>query len=144
MIEQLKNEGGYSLVEVMAAIVILSLAIIPMVGMFDAGLRAAVAGSNYDKARTLANEKLEEVRVLPYKSPDPPAAGTANSVVEKYDPPGPAAGTEGIFTYSVQTKYVDADLSNPVDSPTKPQMRVEVTVSWQGNNFTNTGFVAGG
>lgn len=146
MAERLENEQGYSLVEVMVAIMLLSMAIIPMVGMFDAGLRAAVVGSNYDKARALANEKQEEVRSLPYKSPDAPSAGTANSVVEKYAPPGPAAITEGIFTYTTQTKYVDADfVSNAVDTPMKPQMRVTVTVTWEGSkSYTTTGYVAGG
>ena len=33
------EESGYSLVEVMASIVLLSIAIIPMVAMFDVGLR---------------------------------------------------------------------------------------------------------
>ena len=60
----LRSESGYSLVEVMVAMMILAVAIIPMVGMFDAGLRAAVAGSNYDGARALANEKLEGIRAL--------------------------------------------------------------------------------
>lgn len=140
------GEAGYSLVEVLVAILLLSAAIIPMVGMFDAGLRAAVVGGNYDKGRALANEKLEEVRSLPYKSPDPAAANTANSVVEKYAPPGPPPSTEGMFVYTVKTKYVDADFSsNPVDSPIKPQMRVTVEVRWQTNkSYTTTGYVAGG
>jgi prepilin-type N-terminal cleavage/methylation domain-containing protein len=142
--ERFESESGYSLVEVMVAIMILAIAIIPMVGMFDAALRASVTGSNYDRARTLANERLEEVRALPYKSPDPPSAGTANSVVEKYAPPGPAPGIQGLFTYTVGTKYVDADLSNPANSPKTPQMRVEVTVGWQGHSYTTTGYVAGG
>lgn len=143
---RIRSEAGYSLVEVLVAILLLSLAIIPMVGMFDAGLRAAVVGSNYDKGRALANEKLEEVRSLPYKSPDPASANTANSVVEKYEPPGPAAATQGIFTYAVKTKYVDADFSsNPVNSPMKPQMQVTVKVEWQnGKSYTTTGYVAGG
>ena len=38
------TQSGYSIVEVMAAIMILILAILPMVGMFDAALRAAVLG----------------------------------------------------------------------------------------------------
>ncbi len=59
------GQSGYSLVEVLTAVVILSLAILPMVGMFDAALRAAVRGGNYDGARARANEKLEEVRALP-------------------------------------------------------------------------------
>ena len=37
--ERIRGESGYSLVEVMASIIILSLAILPMVGMFDMGLR---------------------------------------------------------------------------------------------------------
>jgi prepilin-type N-terminal cleavage/methylation domain-containing protein len=141
----IKNEAGYSLVEVMVAIMLLAIAIIPMVGMFDMGLKAATQGSDYDKARALANQKLEEIRALPYKSPDPLSAGTANSVVEKYAPPGPASATEGIFTYTVQTKFVDANLANPSDSPATPQMRVQVTVNWEGNkSYTTTGYVAGG
>ncbi len=141
----LRDESGYSLVEVMVAIMLLSIAIIPMVSMFDAGLRAAVLGGNYDKGRTLANEKLEEVRALPYKSPDSPSAGTANSLVEKYPPPGPVTGTRDIFTYTVGTKFVDANFANPSDSPPTPQMRVEVTVSWEENkSYTTTGYVVGG
>ena len=137
--ERAAGESGYSLVEVLAAIVILSLAILPMVGMFDAAFRAAVLGGNYDKARALANEKLEEVRALPYAEP----GGAADSVTERYPPATPTSGTEGIFTYTVETKYVDASFSNPGDSPPAPQMRVEVEVEWQGKSYTTTGFVAG-
>src|ERR671916_1993818 len=66
MVERLRQSGGYSLVEVMASIVILSIAIIPMVGMFDMGLKSATASSKYDEARALANEKLEQAKSLPY------------------------------------------------------------------------------
>jgi prepilin-type N-terminal cleavage/methylation domain-containing protein len=133
------SEPGYSLVEVLAAIVILSIAILPMVGMFDAALRAAVLGGDYDKARSLANEKLEEVRVLPYKKP----GGAADSVAEIYPPATPVTGTEGIFTYTVRTKFVEADFSNPSNSPPTSQMRVDVEVQWQEKSYTTTGFVAG-
>jgi len=134
-----ESESGYSLVEVLAAIMILSLAILPMVGMFDAGLRAAMLGSNYDKARALANEKLEEVRALPYERP----GGAADSVVELYPPATPVTGTEGMFTYTVLAKFVDANFSSPHVSPPTPQMRVELEVEWQGKSYTTTGFVAG-
>jgi prepilin-type N-terminal cleavage/methylation domain-containing protein len=130
---------GYSLVEVLAAIVILSLAILPMVGTFDAALRAAVLGGNYDKARSLANEKLEEVRALPYKKP----GGAADSVAERYPPATPVTGTEGIFTYTVHTRFVEAGFSNPSNSPPTSQMRVDVEVQWEGKSYTTTGFVAG-
>src|SRR5919199_2098944 len=121
---RLGDESGYSMMEVLAAIMILSLAIIPMVGMFDAALRAATVGSNADKARSLMNEKLEEIRALPYARP----GGAADSVVELYPPATPVTGTEGMFAYTVRTKYVDADLLGPHDSPPTAQMRVEVEV----------------
>jgi hypothetical protein len=127
------------MVEVMAAVMILALAILPMVGMFDAALRAAVLGGNYDKARALANEKLEEVRALPYRQP----GGAVDSVIEKYPPASPATGAEGIFTYTVRTKFVDAGFSNPSNPSPKSQMRIEVEVEWQGKSYTTAGFVAG-
>jgi hypothetical protein len=80
------TESGYSMVEVMAAIMILPLAILPMVGMSAAALRAAVLGGKYDKARTLADERLEEIRALPYIKP----GGVADSVDQGQRPcPGP-------------------------------------------------------
>jgi prepilin-type N-terminal cleavage/methylation domain-containing protein len=62
----LKDGRGYSLIEVMVSIILLALAIIPMVGMFDMGLKGVTASSHYDKARTLANLKLEQAKNLPF------------------------------------------------------------------------------
>lgn len=67
-----KEESGYSLIEVLAAIVLLSLAILPMVSMFDAGLEAASTGGNYDKARALANSNLEAIKAETAKANDGP------------------------------------------------------------------------
>ena len=71
------------------AIMILAIAIIPMVSMFDAGLRAAVMGSNYDRTRATANGELEEIRALPFRVNTNPAA---DSVVEIYPQPARAMG----------------------------------------------------
>jgi len=133
------RERGYSLVEVLVAILILSLSILPMVGMFDAALRAATLGGNYDRARALANEKLEEVRALPYSDP----GGAADSVTERYPPATPVRGTEGVFEYTVRTGFVDMGFSSSGDSSPTSQMRVEVEVEWQGKSYSATGFVAG-
>lgn len=141
MVRLFKDQCGYSLTEVMVAIMLLGLAIIPMVSMFDAGLRAAVLGSNYDQGRALANEKLEEIIALPYKD----ESAELDSVVEIYKPPdSPKTGTEGIFTYSIVTKYVDSNFANPADSPATPQMRIEIEVTWDNNSksYTNVGYVA--
>ena len=141
----LSSESGYSLVEVLAAIMILAIAILPMVGMFDAGLRAAASGSNYDKARVLANERLEEVRALPYNR-----AGTpADSAVEIYRPGSPVTGAEGLFNYTITTTYWFENAGNvqaaPNNSIMRPMMQITVTVTWgPGKSYTTTGFTATG
>jgi Tfp pilus assembly protein PilV len=59
---RLADETGSSLVEVSVAMIILVLAVVPLAGMLEAGLRAATSSGEYDAARALANERLEEVR----------------------------------------------------------------------------------
>jgi prepilin-type N-terminal cleavage/methylation domain-containing protein len=148
----LRSESGYSLVEVMVAIMILAIAILPMVSMFDAGLQASAQGSNYDEARALANEKLEEIKALPYRDPDNPAGAPANSILEKYKPvnepsttagglgPGTAVtGTKGIFSYTVTTRYVQQDFNTiPTASIRTSFIKVEMQVSWQGKSIQVT------
>lgn len=140
----LEGEAGYSLVEVMVSIMLLCIAIIPMVGMFDAGLRAAVLGSNHDKARALANEKLEEIKALPYSNPDP----DANSVIEKY-PPGTTncvGAIEPGFSCEVQTTYARVNGTAVVSDPdVRTMMQVTVRVTRDGGTpYTLTSLVVKG
>ena len=65
---ELREEAGYSLVEVMFAIILLTIALLPMVGMFDMGIKSATSSGNYDKARALANLKMEEAKSLPFST----------------------------------------------------------------------------
>jgi hypothetical protein len=97
--------------------VILVLAVVPLVGMLEAGLRAATSTGEYDTARALANERLEQVRALPYSGP-----GGADSAVERYAPPGPPDATEGDLNISLRTAFVDEDLSGPAGSPPTGQI----------------------
>lgn len=144
MTERFTSESGYSLVEVMVAIMILAVAIIPMVSMFDAGLRAAVLGGNYDRARALAHKELEEIRALPYSRPGSPA----DSVVEIYPSGGTRACTGSApapFTCEVESAYARLDNASGsiVDDPdARTMMRVSVTVEWDGNSYTTTGLVS--
>lgn len=142
-----RDEAGYSLVEVLVAIIILSIAIIPMVAMFDAGLRAAVLGGNYDTGRALANEELESIRALPYHDP----GGPANSVREIYPPSSsPHSCSSPVpsgFSCEVRTTFVSIGESGSdsveEDSGARTMMRVEVETSWSGGGpFTTTGIVS--
>lgn len=134
------EEAGSSLVEVTVAMVVLALAIVPMVGMLEAGLRAATASGEYDAARALASAELEEARALPYNRP----GGAADSVVERYAPPGPPDVTEDSFTLSLRTAFVDEELSDVAGSPPTGQMRIEALVEWgEDRSLSTSGFVSG-
>ncbi len=143
MIKRLRDESGYSLVEVMVAIMLLAIAIIPMVAMFDMGLNAATQGSNYDKARKLADTNLDKVRALPYAE-----VQVAYKPVNA-DPPDPNRSVscdKGIFvaprgSCKITTTYVDISLSPNSASTTR--MQVTVAVEWDGNkSYTTTGLKA--
>lgn len=139
MARLLNSEAGYSLVEVMVSILILTAAIVPMVSMFDTGLKTAVLGGNYDGARALANQKMEEVKALPYNKP----GGAVDSAVEKYSPSAAVSGTSGIYAWTVQTTYVSETFSTPTSE--RGRMKVLVTVTWDGGSkrITTTGLVTG-
>jgi hypothetical protein len=163
LFNRLKNEAGYSLVEVMASIVILTIAIIPMVGMFDMGLNAATKGSNYDKARSLANKQLERAKNLSYAEARDnfPTAGTAPEGVggvcqaEISDQPDPDPEYSN-FTYDVLKEDVELnDPTNPTtiiqstvnpdgtcEPPPSKMLRITVTVSWEGNEYKTSGVKA--
>lgn len=123
------------MVEVLAAIIILSLAILPMVSMFDASLRAAVLGGNYDTGRALANEKLEEIKALSYAE-----------AVNRYGPSEPTndppkSGSEGEFEYETKTFHVDSELQR--DDEARTRMQVDVMVEWDDGDksYTTSGLI---
>ena len=109
-----ESESGYSLVEVLAAIVILTAAIVPMVGMFDAALRATGASGDYDEARACAGQKLEQARSLPYEAV---SGGLPDGTCE---PSG--------FGYAVDEQPVGKNLRNLTED--NGLTRVTVTVTW--------------
>src|SRR5215210_6713980 len=125
----LVEERGYSLVEVIASIMILALAILPMAGMFDMGIRTATTGSNYNKARTLANLKLEEAKNRPFgilRDNFPVNGSTPNTTTGYYDSgfiaeTGPTAADFANFEYRIEKQYMaqpptDLDgLANPTE-----------------------------
>lgn len=143
MIRRLKNESGYSLVEVMVSIMILAVAIIPMVGMFDAGLRAAVVGSNYDQARALAKKQLETAQSLPYGTvktnlPNAPCTFSDTGLCESLDRQDPEFTS---FRYTIRKQYVTLNAAGTgfADSDRdRGLMRVTVTVGWGGAGFNET------
>ena len=149
--ERIRGESGYSLVEVMASIIILTLAILPMVGMFDMGLETATRGSNYDKSRALANLKMEEAKSLSFAvvENDFPEAGNTTP----YDDPAVWLTEDDFpnFKYRVKKEYITQPSTDPgsssenfVQSGTPTGLiRITVIVRWADDNeYTTYGLVS--
>jgi Tfp pilus assembly protein PilV len=131
-----KGEGGYSLIEVIVSILLLSIAIIPMVGMFDMGARTTATAGHYDQARTLADRNLERVRSLPYAD----ARVTYKPLNATPTAGAPVSCSSGIFTCNVATTYVNNSFA--ADPGATTRMQVVVTVTWNGRSYTTTGFLS--
>lgn len=125
-IRSIARECGYSIVEVMVAIVVLTIAIVPMAGMFDVALRAADASGGYDEARTCAVGELERVKSLPYETVE---AGLTGGVCE---PSG--------LGYEIAARPVDADLG--YGSGDEGLTMVTVTVESDGSSYSVFGVVS--
>jgi Tfp pilus assembly protein PilV len=159
--KHLREEYGYSLVEVMASIVIMTLAILPMMAMFDTGLRSATTGSNYDKSRTLANLKLEQAKNMSFDTfrdnfPEPVGTPTTYDGTGRYlsDWKTEPGADFANFDYRVEKQYIAQPPKDSVEDPADPSedftesatatnlVRVTVTVRWaNGNEYTTYGLV---
>ena len=150
-LRRLKTEAGYSLVEVMVSIIILAIALLPMAGMFDMGINSATAGGKYEKARALANLKMEEAKSLSFATVQGnfPQAGNTTPYTTVNWINGPSGF--GGFQYRVEKHY----MTKPAQMPTEPftfstsgtatsLIRVRVIVQWGDgweNEYTTYGLV---
>lgn len=137
--KRLREESGYSLVEVMASLMILAIAILPMFAMFDTGLHAATRGSNYDIARALANKQLEQAQSLSYGTvrtafPNAPCAFDNNGLCAAEDLEVPVAedpnGEFDRFRYTIRKQYVDPDNGFASVEDDSAMMQITVDVGW--------------
>ena len=141
----LREKSGYSLVEVLASIVILTLAILPMVGMFDMGLNSATRGSNFDKARALANKQLEQAQGLSYNAvrtnfPNAPCTFGGSGLCEATNLQDPNSEFNH-FRYTIRKQYVNGStFANAPDDT--GMMKITVVVGWGGNTFNDTTYTA--
>ena len=110
----------------MVAIVVLTVAILPMVGMFEAAIRAANASGDYDEARTCAVQKLEQVKSVPYETVED---GLQSGVCE---PSG--------FGYTIAAQSIGTDLRD--GSGDEGLSRITVTVNWGDRNYYSVTGVA--
>ncbi len=152
--KRLKNEVGYSLVEVMASIIILAIGILPLIGMLNMGINSATKGGQYEQARALANLKMEEAKSVTFASvrDNFPLGGNGTPYTIENWNNGPGGFTG--FQYRVEKHYMTQPPTDPADDPTVTMIesdeatgliRVTVIVQWgDSNTYTTYGLVGQG
>ncbi len=131
-----RREQGYSLLEVLVAMVILTACIIPMAGMFDSSLRASEASADHDRARSEAGRALETIRVSDYEE-----TGELYGAGALKTCPGGDPGDR--FYCTVEATFVDKKLV-PSGVSYGTRLLVEVEVKWSGNSHRASGLLVAG
>lgn len=114
-----RSEGGFTLIEVMIAILLTALIVIGVLGLFRIETRASSFSRRETEAAVLAQDKLEELR-------------TQGTPVSANDTPvDPLSGTPGMFT---RTWTV---------TPGPDMTTIQVSVTWDEDGLTRTVAVNG-
>lgn len=129
----------------MVSILILSIAIIPMVGMFDMGLDAATRGANYDDGRALAKKQMEIVQSLPYATaktsvPNASCAFNGSGLCQSADLQDPDSEFSK-FRYTILKQFVNLNSGETGFEDVNQDegyMQVTVEVGWGGATFDDT------
>ncbi len=114
-----KSEQGFTLIEVMVALAILTIGIVGISAVFPMAMRDVGKSGSVTKAVELCQEKLEEFHTLTYDAPELDAGYTH---ADSLNPIG------GVYdrTWEVQA-----------DEPITGCKLIEVTVSWQARQTQN-------
>lgn len=119
--EALKPQGGFTMVEVMIAILLTAIAVIGIMALFMTEMKASAYSRHATEATVLAADKLEKLRTM----------SSASLVTTTSDPLNPLdsnGATGGIF-----------ERSWTVDTATSTSFTdLAVTVSWDENGDTKS------
>lgn len=111
------RERGFSMIEVMIALIVMAIGIFSVARMFPAGARGQVQDRLTIGANDYVQEKVEYLRGLTWSSPD---------LTDGRHPAGTA--TESCGNGRWQRFYVVTTMASPLDNLKK----VDVTVTWSG------------
>ena len=117
----ISEESGFSLIEVLIAMVILAVGLLGTAALQISSMRGNSFAGNITEANAYAQEKMEDLLALPYDhddlADDEPAVATVTTHVHPNPPPGYA------ITWEVD-----------VDNPIPDTKQITVTASWQERN----------
>lgn len=127
------SQKGFSLIEVMVAMVILGVGILAMVGLQGRDMNYNSSSKRQTQAYTWATDRVERLLALPYTSPDLSVKGTTAVVGDGHAPS--TADAAMMKPYVMEWDVID----NSVNIPHSRQ--VNVFVRWKNKEIARIDFV---
>jgi len=127
-IKQMDNKDGFTLIEILIALVVLTFGILAVVGLFNNSIKGNAMGRKVTEATTLAQSRLDELMT----------AAVYENLLTNY--PGTQTGLTatgeagGIYTLTTAVDNVHDTSNNPVSGI----YLITVTVTWEGTDRTHT------
>jgi prepilin-type N-terminal cleavage/methylation domain-containing protein len=144
----MKNRSGMTLIEVMIAVMVFSFAITVFASLFPLAMRMRSKSENVSQATMIAQQKIEQIRALPYTSLNYTSLRGAN-VIDASPSTSPYSFTSvDNLASKLPEPTSSLTLSNVGSgSNTADLKQISITVSWggvitNGNSLTVTTQIA--
>jgi len=111
--KRIKSEAGFTLIEVVVAIAILTFGLLAVASMQSSAIQGNYRARLQTEATTWAQDRMEKLLALPYS--DPKLADTVGAYSADPFPPSPAGYT---ITYRI-------DLDTPISNTKLIQVKIE-------------------
>ena len=133
MLHTLCNKRGISMVEMLVAIVVTSIAVMSILSLQSSGWRTAAKSDHLGRAAGILYNELETREVYIMNPSNTVTIGTFGPATVLAS--GQAAAVEGDATFQLTTTIANISTLNPQDAVHGP-WRVTVTVTWPPLNST--------
>jgi prepilin-type N-terminal cleavage/methylation domain-containing protein len=144
----MKNRSGMTLIEVMIAVMVFSFAITVFASLFPLAMRMRSKSENVSQATMIAQQKIEQIRALPYASLTYTSLHGAN-IIDASPNSSPFSFTSvDSLASKLPEPTSSLTVSNAGSSPFTTDLKeISVTVSWggiitNGNSVTVTTQIA--
>lgn len=117
-----KRNRGFSLLELIIAVAVLSIGLVGVLQIFPVGLRASQRSGMLTKAAFLAQNKIEEIKIAGF------------DVITELPPKIPLSGNEGDFEWNISIDETDLEGLESSDGIRK----IIVNISWPERNNTRS------
>ena len=105
--------GGFTLIEVLVAVIILSVCLVVVMELFSGGLRSERVSDEYIRAIYHAREKMEDILTAPKLAPGSDSGEFADG-----------------SSWKVEIKAIDEEKDKPFPGKTYGLFQIDLKVSW--------------